>query len=142
MKGSSNPTRILIVDDNIDTASGFAFLFHSWGHETRVVHDGPSAIEAACEFQPDVVLLDVGLPMMDGFEVSRRLRSIRDLQGLLIIGSSGYGRPKDRRQAAEAAMDLYLIKPFDPWQLEDVIAKHLLETREQGSIRPCLAPGL
>ncbi len=116
--------RILVVDDNEDTAQGLAFLFQAWGHEARVVHDGLAAIEAAREYQPEVVVLDIGLPRMDGFEVAPRLRLLPGLSRTLIVATSGYGRDKDRRRAREVGIDCYLVKPFDVWRLEEIIASH------------------
>jgi CheY-like chemotaxis protein len=125
MRGTPlSPLRILVVDDNEDTAFSLAFLFRSWDHEVHIVHDGPSAIEAAREFRADAVVLDIGLPGMDGFEVARRLRSLPECKRLLFVGVSGYGREKDRRRADEAGFDRYLVKPFDPWQLQKLFAVH------------------
>jgi two-component system CheB/CheR fusion protein len=122
MKGSRDAIRVLVVDDNEDTATSLAYLFQSWGHQIQVVHDGPAAVAAARDFQPHVVLLDIGLPGLDGFEVARQLRLMPELRPLLIIGASGYSRAQDRRRALEAGIDIYLAKPFDPWRLEPVIA--------------------
>src|SRR5437868_733606 len=114
MRGSAaTPLRVLVVDDNEDTALNLAFLLRLWDHEVRVAHDGPSAIEAARDFAADAVVLDIGLPHMDGFEVARQLRAFPELSGILIVGASGYGRDKDRRRAAEVGIDFYLVKPFD-----------------------------
>ena len=95
-----------------------------WGHEVRTTHDGPSALELAAEFRPDAVLLDIGLPRMDGFEVAERLRALPEFERTLIVGSSGYSRESDRRRAAEVGIDLYFVKPFDPWQLESILDSH------------------
>jgi CheY-like chemotaxis protein len=116
------PLRILVVDDNEDTALSLAFLLRSWGHEVRVVHDGLQAVEAARDFQTEVVLLDIGLPGQDGFEVARQLRQLPALSQVLIVGISGYNSAKDHRRAAEVGINLYLVKPFDPWKLEALLA--------------------
>ena len=122
MRGPSDSSlRVLVVDDNVDTAGLFAMLLRMWGHEVRTSHDGPSALALAAEFRPDAVLLDIGLPRMDGFEVAEQLRAHPDFAGILIVGSSGYSRESDRRRAAEVGIDLYLVKPFDPWQLESIL---------------------
>jgi CheY-like chemotaxis protein len=126
MRGfSDSQLRILVVDDDVDTAAGMTFLFRSWGHEVQAVHDGPAAIDAAHEFQPQVIVLDIGLPHMDGFEVAQHLRSLRAFRGTFIAAVTGYCQERDRRQAREVGIDLYLVKPFDPWQLEEVFASRL-----------------
>jgi CheY-like chemotaxis protein len=125
MRGSPcPPLRILIVDDNEETAVSLAYLFRSWEHDVRVVHDGPSGVEAAQTFRPNVILLDISLPGFDGFEVARQLRLLPDFRRVLIVGSSGYSGQQDRRRAREVGIDAYLVKPFDPWQLKKVFAAH------------------
>jgi two-component system, chemotaxis family, CheB/CheR fusion protein len=114
------PLRILVVDDNADTAASLSFLCQSWGHEVCVAHDGPAAVEAARDFRPDALVLDIGLPGLDGFEVAKRLRSLPAFQRTLIVAASGYGREEDRRRARKVGIDLYLVKPFNPWRLETV----------------------
>jgi DNA-binding response OmpR family regulator len=114
--------RILLVDDNRDTAESLALLCQCWGHEVVLAHDGPSAVAMARECQPDVVLLDIGLPGLDGFEVTERLRALRQFADTHIIATSGFSRDKDRCRAREVGIDVYLVKPFDPWQLEKIFA--------------------
>jgi DNA-binding response OmpR family regulator len=125
MRGLTDlPLRVLIVDDNVDTAGSLAILLRMWGHEVRTTHDGRSALQMACEFRPDAVLLDIGLPHLDGFEVAMRLRALPDFARILIVGSSGFSRESDRRRAAEVGIDLYFVKPFDPWKLESILEAH------------------
>jgi len=107
------PRRILIVDDNEDSTRSMAILQRSRGHETRTAFTGPAAVAAAAEFLPEVVLLDIGLPGMDGFEVARRLRAMPALAGAFLVAMSGYGSPEDRAQAQAAGFDEYLVKPVD-----------------------------
>ena len=103
MKGlDAPPLRVLVVDDNEDTAASLAFLSGAWGPEVRVAHDGPAALDAALEFRPDAVVLDVGLPRMDGFEVARRLRLVPGLERALLIASTGFSGEGDHLLAAEA----------------------------------------
>lgn len=116
--------RLLIVEDNADTAGNLSLLCQSWGHEVHVAHDGPSAIEAALRIRPHAILLDIGLPRMDGFEVAERLRALPDFAHTFIVAASGYNRDRDRRRAREVGIDLYLVKPFDPWGLEEVFASY------------------
>jgi CheY-like chemotaxis protein len=114
--------RVLIVDDNADTLASLAILCRTWGHEVKTAQDGPSALAAAREFVPDAILLDIGLPRMDGFEVAERLRALPDFAQTFIVASSGYNRESDLRRAAELGINLYLVKPFDPFRLEGVLA--------------------
>lgn len=125
MRGHAHsPLRVLIVDDNVDTAGSLAVLLQMWGHEVRVTHDGLSAVELALEFRPDAVVLDIGLPLIDGFEVAMRLRALPDFDRTLIVGSSGYSRESDRRRATEVGINLYFVKPFDPCRLESILGAH------------------
>ncbi len=119
-QASPGPThRILIVDDNADAARSLAILQKRRGHLTRTAFTGPDAVAAAGEFLPDVVLLDIGLPGMDGFEVARNIRAMPALSGALLIAMSGYGREEDRAEAELAGFDAYLVKPVDLDVLRD-----------------------
>ena len=109
----SGPIRILVVDDNVDAADSVAWLFRQHAHDVRTTHDGRSAIELATEFRPQVVVLDLGLPQVDGYEVSRRLRTLPDTRDALIIAVSGYGQDEDRRRSTQAGFDHHFIKPVD-----------------------------
>lgn len=114
--------RVLIVDDNVDSAVGMGHVLELWGHDACLVHDGPSAVAAAREFLPAVVLLDLGLPGMDGYEVARALRRHEALSGALLIALTGYGHLEDRRRAHEAGFDLHCTKPVDLAGLRQVLA--------------------
>jgi len=123
-KGGRGPTselaskRVLVVDDNVDSAEMIAALVSRWGHRTEQAHDGPSALKMAADFRPDVVLLDIGLPDMDGYEVARRLRATSGAPQPRIIAVSGYGREGDRLKSAAAGFDAHLVKPVDLAALE------------------------
>lgn len=120
MSKTGTPLRVLVVDDNIDSAETLGELLPLWGHQTRLAHDGPQAIEAVREFAPDVVLLDIGLPGMDGFEVARRLRA----EGVAVrrlLAMTGYGDEDDRRKAKEAGFDGHLVKPVEPEVLQRLL---------------------
>ena len=106
--------RVLVVDDNVDSARGTALILSRNGHEVRVAYDGPSAVTVAQEQKPEFVLLDIGLPGMDGYEVARRLRADETLAGLMLVAVSGYGQESDRRRSQEAGFDQHLVKPVDP----------------------------
>jgi signal transduction histidine kinase len=110
---AQTPLRILVVDDNVDAADSVAWLFRQLGHDVRTTHDGRSAIELAGGFRPQVVVLDLGLPQLDGYEVSRRLRSLPDTRDALIVAVSGYGQDEDRRRSSQAGFDHHFIKPVD-----------------------------
>ena len=106
--------RILLVDDDdVDLAESLSSLLRErHGHEVRIIHDGPTAIEAAKEFQPEVVFMDIGLPGMSGYDVARRLRTQPGSAKLLLVAVSGCGEEEDRRSAHEAGFDEYIVKPF------------------------------
>ncbi len=105
--------RVLVVDDNHDTARGMARLLKIAGHEVQVAHDGWAAIEVARTFAPDAVLLDIGLPGLDGYEVATRLRHEDCCQGALLIAASGYGEDQARDRSRKAGFNHHLTKPVD-----------------------------
>lgn len=114
--------RVLIVDDNIDTAVGMARLLTRAGHRTELAHDGFQALARTREFNPDVIVLDIGLPGMDGFEVVRRLRVEPTSAGAVMIAVTGYGQQSDRDQALEAGFDHHLVKPVDFAELKGLLS--------------------
>jgi CheY-like chemotaxis protein len=105
--------RVLIVEDNPDAAEALALLLETFGHEIRVVADGEAALEAAKEYKPEAVLLDIGLPGIDGYEVARRMRAEPLFGGARLIAVSGYGLEQDRRRARESGFDGHLVKPLE-----------------------------
>jgi CheY-like chemotaxis protein len=106
--------RILVVDDNIDAAETVALLLAQEGHETRVAHDGETALANAEEFHAEVVLLDLGLPGLSGLEVARRLRrQAHTPESVLLVALTGWGSEEDRRQAQSAGFDRHLVKPVE-----------------------------
>jgi CheY-like chemotaxis protein len=105
--------RILIVDDNQDGADSLAMLLEEVGHETHQAHDGIEAIGAAERVHPDAVLLDIGLPKLNGYEVCRRIREQPWGQGLTIVALTGWGQEEDRQRSQEAGFDTHLVKPVD-----------------------------
>jgi PAS domain S-box-containing protein len=115
--------RILVVDDNIDAAETLATLLRLSGHDVRTAYDGLAALETTSRFNPEIVLLDIGLPGMDGYEVARELRDRRKADGLLLVALTGYGQAEDRRLSREAGFDFHLVKPVDPDALEQLIRK-------------------
>jgi CheY-like chemotaxis protein/GAF domain-containing protein len=105
--------RVLVVDDHQDLATGLAELLERWGHEARVAFDGPSGLEAARGFQPDLLLLDLGLPGMDGYAVAQTLRQEPSLSSMEVVALTGYAHADDRRKARESGVDHYFTKPVD-----------------------------
>jgi CheY-like chemotaxis protein len=120
MGGSS--LRVLVVDDNTDTALSLSLLLECSGHQTRVAHTGQTALKEAAAFLPDAVVLDLGLPDMDGFEIAQRLRASPAFEHIFLVASTGYSREADRRRATEVGFDHYLVKPFDVDQLDEALA--------------------
>jgi CheY-like chemotaxis protein len=114
--------RILIVDDSEDGAEFLALLLQVSGHETRQAHDGPAAIEAAEQFRPDAVLLDIGLPRMNGYEVCRRIREQAWGRDLVLIALTGWGQEEDLRRSREAGFDAHMVKPVDHQALMELLA--------------------
>jgi PAS domain S-box-containing protein len=116
--------RVLVVDDNVDTANGMAKLFRLSGHAVRVAHSGPDAIAAAREHGPEVVILDIGLPGMDGYDVAALLRREEGTREAVIIAVSGYGEEQARSRSGEAGFNHHLIKPVNFETLLTVMARH------------------
>jgi PAS domain S-box-containing protein len=112
--GPTRCRRILLVEDSRDVADSLALLLGVKGHEVRVARDGLEALDAARAFRPDAVLLDIGLPKLDGLQVARRLRQEPGLEGVLLVTLSGYGTQDDHRRSQEAGCDAHLVKPVDP----------------------------
>jgi CheY-like chemotaxis protein len=110
-----------VVDDNRDGAESLAALLRHFGNDVRTAHDGRLGLEVAAAYRPDVVLLDIGLPGMDGLEVCRRLR-VRSGDQPLIVALTGYGQEADRRRSREAGFDAHLVKPADLEALQELLA--------------------
>jgi PAS domain S-box-containing protein len=115
------PRRVLVVDDNRDAADSLAMLLRLLGADVRIVYGGPEALGVLEEFLPDVVLLDIGMPGMDGHEVARRIRQVPALQKVLLIAMTGWGQEEDRRRSTDAGFDYHLIKPADVGALETLL---------------------
>ena len=111
---TSLPARcILIVDDNRDAAMSLASLMEITGNETHTAHDGQEAVEAAARLRPDVILLDIGLPKLNGFEACRQIRAAPWGKSIVIVALTGWGQADDRRKSLEAGFDGHLVKPAD-----------------------------
>lgn len=121
---SPRPTRqlrVVLVDDNVDGVESLADLIGLLGHQVRIAHDGPTGIRVVSEFDPDIVLLDIGLPGMDGYEVARRIRREFGTR-IVLIAVSGYGREEDREQSREAGCQQHLVKPVEFRALQTLLA--------------------
>jgi CheY-like chemotaxis protein len=114
--------RVLVVDDNVDTVTTLALLVQESGHEVRTAYDGPAVLEAALDYRPNVVLLDIGLPGLNGFEVAKRLRQQPVLRNAVLVAMTGYGRESDRRRSQEAGFDHHLVKPGDFGKVLEILA--------------------
>ncbi len=114
--------RVLVVDDSLDTAETVAMLLKTRGHDVRIVHDGPSTLQAALDYRPDVVLLDIGLPGLDGFEVAKRLKQHPMLSGIVLVAMTGYGQESDHQRSQEAGFDHHLVKPVDFGKVQQILA--------------------
>jgi signal transduction histidine kinase/CheY-like chemotaxis protein len=121
--GTNASQRVLVVDDNRDAAQTLGALLEVWGHQARIVNNGEAALTAAAAEPPDVVLLDIGLPGMDGYEVGERLRQQRGTGGALLIALTGFGQESDRRRALAAGFDEHMTKPVDPEALKRLLAR-------------------
>ena len=114
--------RILVVDDNHDSALSLAMMLSIMGHETRTAHDGESAVSTAESFRPDVVLLDIGLPKLNGYEVAQRIRSAEWGAAMFLIAVTGWGQDEDRQRSSEVGLNLHMVKPVEPAALEKLLA--------------------
>ena len=113
--------KIVIADDNHDSADSMAMLLEAGGHEVHVAYDGAQAIETAGKVRPEVVLLDIGMPKMNGFECARAIRAQEWAVGTLLVALTGWGQEEDKRRAIEAGFDRHLTKPVDPAKLDEAL---------------------
>jgi PAS domain S-box-containing protein len=119
--GPAPALRVLVVDDNRDAAESLAMILELTGHEVALAHDGPAALEAAERFTPDLVLLDIGMPGMNGYEVARRLRAGPQSQCMVLAALTGWGQREDKQRAIDAGFDHHLTKPVDNQRLDAVL---------------------
>ncbi|AMV20342.1 PAS domain S-box protein [Planctomyces sp. SH-PL14] len=120
-KRTGQPRRILVADDNVDSARTATALLSAWGHEVRTVFNGTEVLETARHFAPEIVLLDIGLPGMSGYEVVRRLRETPQGEGMVLVAVTGYGQESDRQRAFDAGFNFHLTKPADPEKLQSIL---------------------
>jgi CheY-like chemotaxis protein len=115
--------RILVVDDNHDSALSLAMLLSIMGHDTRTAHDGESAVATAESFLPDVVLLDIGLPKLNGYEVAQRIREQAWGKSMFLIAVTGWGQEEDRQRSEEVGLNVHMVKPVEADALEKLLAE-------------------
>jgi CheY-like chemotaxis protein len=116
------PRRVLIVDDNVDGATAVGALLEMDGHQVRTVHDGREVLRTAAEFRPDVVVMDIEMPHVDGYALARALRSRPETVASLLLAYTGFGQPADASRAFEAGFDHHLVKPADPDALRALVS--------------------
>src|SRR5262249_10896758 len=122
-QGNAPRGSVLVADDNVDYANSVAAILRTAGHDVRIAHDGLSAVATAWTSQPGIVLLDMGMPGIDGYEPARRLRRHPATRDATLIAITGWGQEKDMRQSQEAGFDYHLVKPVDPAQLLELVAR-------------------
>jgi CheY-like chemotaxis protein len=118
---SGPPLRVLVIDDNVDAASALELLLLELGHLVRVAYTGPTGLAAALDCRPHVVLLDIGLPELDGWEVAKRIRQHPILRGAVLVAVTGYGQNTDRQRARKVGFDHYFVKPVDLKKLRQIL---------------------
>jgi PAS domain S-box-containing protein len=115
--------RVLVADDNVDAATSLALLLQIEGHEVMVVYDGADAVDQVSKFRPDIVILDIGMPRMDGLEAARRIRSMSDGEHLPLVAVTGWGQPADRERTRNAGFDAHLVKPVEGSELQALLTR-------------------
>lgn len=119
------PQLILVVDDNRDAAEALGALLELDGNEVHLAHDGEAALAAAEELRPGVILLDIGLPRLDGFEVARRLRATEWGASALLLALTGWSHPEERQRSVDAGFDEHVVKPVDIEALTELLARRV-----------------
>ena len=132
---AAGPSRLLVVDDHQDSALSLARVLRRWGHSVRVAHDGTAAIEEIAANPFDLVLLDIGLPGMDGYQVASTIRERAAAPRPVLIALTGYGQEQDQRKALSAGFDLHMVKPVDLDELREILDRlDSAPGRERGTV--------
>jgi CheY-like chemotaxis protein len=118
---SSTKRRLLVVDDNRDAGRTMAILLQLQGYEVRTASDGLQALDIVAEFQPEVILMDIGMPNLDGYEATRRIRQMPEGKDAFIVAVTGWGRPSDSQQSADAGCSAHLVKPVEFAELQRLL---------------------
>ena len=114
--------RVLVVDDNVDAVQSLGDLLKAYGHDVRTAHTGPTAVAAASDYNADVVLLDIGLPELDGYEVAKRIRQQPTHKNTVLVAMTGYGQESDRERSQAAGFNHHLVKPADFGKVLEILA--------------------
>jgi signal transduction histidine kinase len=130
----TQPVKVLVIDDIVEVAQTVGWMLEEMGHQYLLVHDGRQALQAGREFRPDAILLDIGLPVMDGYEVCRALRQDDMFQDVLIVAQTGWGQQRDKALASEAGFDHHLVKPVAYDELERLLAKAAAAKRSPAAL--------
>jgi CheY-like chemotaxis protein len=133
--------RILIIDDNTDAAELLGDTLRALGHSTLIAFDGPRALEIAPQFRPEVALVDLGLPVMDGFDVARALTLLPQTANTVLVAVTGYAQESDRERAREAGFDEHLVKPIDVERLDTWLRQRLATTPSAANVEVPSAEG-
>jgi CheY-like chemotaxis protein len=120
--------RVLVADDNVDAASSLALMLKLMGHDVCTAHNGLEAVETAAAFRPDVVLLDIGMPKLNGYDACRRIREQTWGKTVVLVALTGWGQDEDKRRSQEAGFNSHLVKPVEPDALEKLLAELKSET--------------
>jgi CheY-like chemotaxis protein len=121
-ESTTRSLRMMVVDDNVDTVDSLALLMKELGHDVRKAYDGSAALQAALDYRPDVILLDIGLPGLDGYQLATRIREQSALQDTVLVALTGYGHESVRQRSLEAGFDHHLTKPTDFNKLKQILA--------------------
>lgn len=119
---TTKPLRILVVDDNVDAADSLEQLLKRAGHAVRAMHGGLESVDAARNYKPDVMLLDIALPGLNGYQIAERLRSTPETKGIVLIATTGYGQDEDRQRAMQSGFDHHVTKPIDSHALGEILS--------------------
>jgi CheY-like chemotaxis protein len=119
---SKSALRVLVVEDNADAAETLTMLLALWGHDVRSAADGPTAVQTAAAHRPHVVLLDISLPGMSGYEVAARLRANPELRDTVLVAMTGHGQAEDKKETLRAGFSQHLVKPLEPDVLQKLLA--------------------
>jgi CheY-like chemotaxis protein len=127
---------VLVVDDNRDAADGLTEALASVGYAVKTAYDGPAALQLARSFRPDVAMLDLGLPLMDGYELARQIRTLPEAACVRLVAVTGYGQPAHRDQSRAAGFDEHLVKPIDITTVPVLIRQLIARPAGSGDRRP------
>jgi CheY-like chemotaxis protein len=120
-KSAARPLRVLVVDDSVDMADTLAMVVNGLGHDVRKAYDGSSSLEAALDYQPHIMFLDIGLPGLDGYKLAKRIREQQALRDVVLVALTGYGQESDRQRSLVAGFNHHLTKPLDLKKLEQIL---------------------